>query len=439
MKAVAVLVTLVLFVILYTMQKKNMSFMVRILTATAMGAVLGLIFKGSTEYVAVFGKIYSNLLKAIVMPLLFFSIISTVSSFKSLGALGSMGSKTIGILSLHNVLGSITAIILATIMGLGFNSNVAMETTEKLEEVPPFSEVLVSFFPKNIVDHAANNKVVPFVVFCIIVGVAILLYDNKEEIKPFTDFIEAGNNLIAKLASMIISLTPYAVMTLLANQVGTLDLSFVTSLLALLAGVFIACLFHTFITSTALIALIARVNPFTFQRKFFPAWLTGFTTQSSLGSIPVNVKAQTKMGVPDEIASFSASIGTTFGMPGCAAIWPVMLAMFTIHALGIQYSASQYLLMIGLALVASLGTVGLPGTGTIQATALFASMGLPVEMILILSPIAGIADMGRTSTNVHSSGSTGFMVAALEKRLDKNAYNSKKELIEDVEVSSQQI
>lgn len=425
MKAVAVLVTLVLFAILFFMQKKNLSFMVRVLSATGLGIVLGLIFKGNTEYVVVFGRIYSNLLQAIVIPLLFFSIISTVSSFKSINALGSMGGKTIGILSLHNILGSLIAIVFATVMGLGINSDLALETTEELAEVPPFSEVLISFFPKNIVDHAANNKVVPFVIFSMIIGITILLYENKDEIKGFTDFIDAGNKVIAKLTSMVIKFTPYAVLSLIANQVASLDLSFVTSLLALLAGVFIACLFHTFITSTAMIGLLGRINPITFQRKFFPAWLTGFTTQSSMGTLPVNVKAQTEMGVPNEIASFSASIGTTFGMPGCAAIWPVMLAVFTVNALGIEFSAGQYLLMIGLALVASLGTVGLPGTGTIQATALFASMGLPVEMILILSPIAGIADMARTSTNVHSSGSTGVIVAALEKRLDMDKFNSK--------------
>lgn len=173
-----------------------------------------------------------------------------------------------------------------------------------------------------------------------------------------------------------------------------------------------------------MISLIARVNPFKFQKKFFPAWLIAFTTQSSLGTLPANIKAQEDMGVPTEIASFAGSIGTTFGMPGCAAIWPVLLAIFTINALNIPFTTTQYIIMVGSALIASLGTVGVPGTGTIQATALFTAMGLPLEMILVLSPIAGVADMGRTSTNVHAAGSTGFMVAALQKELDLDKFNA---------------
>ena len=129
------------------------------------------------------------------------------------------------------------------------------------------------------------------------------------------------------------------------------------------------------------------------------------------------------MGVPENIASISASVGTTFGMPGCASIWPVLLAIFTVNALNIDFSVNQYFLMVGAALLASIGTVGVPGTGTIQATALFAAMGLPVEMILVLSPIAGMADMARTSTNVHAGASTGFMVAASNHLIDEEQFH----------------
>lgn len=425
MKFLAVLVTLVCYGVLYKMQTKNMSLMYRVLTATIIGIVLGYIFMGHTEYVVVFGRVYANILKAFVVPLLFFSIISTVASLESMEKLGNLGGKTISILALHNILGSILAIILGKLMGLGLNSTIQMDKSMEVSEVPPFSDVLISFFPQNIVDHMINFNIIPIVIFSIFIGVTLLKYENKDEIKPFTDFINAGNNVMKRLIGMVIKFTPYAVLALIANQVATLDLSFVTSLLYLLLAVYIACFFHTFITSSLMVQLIGRINPITFQRKFFPAWLIAFTTQSSLGTMPANIKAQEDMGTPTETASFAASIGTTFGMPGCASIWPVLLAIFTINALNIDFSTSQYLVMVGAALLASLGTVGVPGTGTIQATALFAAIGLPVEMILVLSPIANVADMGRTSTNVHSAGSTGVMVAALSKELDMEKFNSK--------------
>ncbi|MDK6233447.1 dicarboxylate/amino acid:cation symporter [Aerococcus sanguinicola] len=418
----AVLVTLVLYYILYRMQKRKLSLMVRVLTATAMGAVLGFIFMGHTDYVVVFGKVYANLLMAFVIPLLVFSIVATIINIGDMKTLGSIGGRILGFLSLHNILGSIIAIIVGGLMHLGLNSGVQFDKAAELEEVPHFSEVIISFFPRNIVDNMANNNIVPIVIFSVIVGLVILIYEDKSEIQAFIDFVQAGNKLMNRAIGAIVKFTPYAVLSLLANQVSSLDLSFVTSLLSLLAAVYIACLFHSFITSSAMVALFSQHNPFKVQRKIFPAWLVGFTTQSSIGSIPASVKSQRSLGVPENIASISASIGTTFGMPGCAAIWPVLLAIFTINALNIDFGLNQYVLMIGAALLASIGTVGVPGTGTIQATALFAAMGLPVEMILVLSPIAGVADMARTSTNVHTGAITGFLVAAREHSINEEEY-----------------
>lgn len=136
------------------------------------------------------------------------------------------------------------------------------------------------------------------------------------------------------------------------------------------------------------------------------------------------MKTLEKMGVPEKVGSFVASIGTTVGMPGCAAIWPVLLALFTVNTLGIQYTLVDYLILILVALAVSLGTVGVPGTATITATALFATIGLPIEMIILMEPISAIADMMRTSTNVTSAGASAVVVAKLEGVLDEELYNS---------------
>ncbi|MDU5998805.1 MAG: cation:dicarboxylase symporter family transporter, partial [Finegoldia magna] len=113
-----------------------------------------------------------------------------------------------------------------------------------------------------------------------------------------------------------------------------------------------------------------------------------------------------------------------FGMPGCAAVWNILLAVFTINALNIPFTMTQYVIMVFTALLASAGTVGVPGTGTMLNVALFTAMGLPLEMILVLSPIQGVADMARTSTNVHAGGSTGVIVAAMQHDLDLEKYNA---------------
>lgn len=417
-----VLVTLVLFYILHLMKKKELSLTVRVLTATAMAIVVGLVFKGHTSYIVLFGQIFANILKAFVIPFLLFSVIATVASIGSLSKLGTIGSKTLGVLSAHNVIASLTAIAFTFLIKVGDTSVANLAAEGEIREVPSVTETIVGFFPSNLGEHLLELQVIPIVFFAVIIGVSIILYKDKDEIKPVMSFIESGRQLMNAVVGNIVGFTPYAILSLIADQVGGLDLSFVAALLKLLFVVIIACLFHSFITTPALLAILGRVNPWTFIRNFFPVWLLGAGTQSSVATLPAIIETDMNMGAKEEIASFAGSVGVTFGMPGCAAIWPVTLAIFTVNSLGIEFTFVQYVTMIAVALLVSLGTVGVPGTATITATGMFAAMGLPLEMILIIAPISGIADIFRTATNVEAAASTGVIVSSLEDELDRTKY-----------------
>lgn len=130
-----------------------------------------------------------------------------------------------------------------------------------------------------------------------------------------------------------------------------------------------------------------------------------------------------KIGVNEEIASFVASLGANLGMPGCAGIWPTLLAVFAINLLGLDYSITQYAFLVVLSVVVSIGTVGVPGTATITATAVFAAAGLPIEVIVLLTPISTIVDMARTATNVIGAATAATLVAKTEDELDLSVYN----------------
>lgn len=422
---IALLIGLIGFALIYYLKKRDQSFLVRVLVATAVGAVIGLIFGEQTTYLGTIGQIYINLLKALVVPLLLVSILHTVTSLEDLKTLRSIGAKSIGVLSLHNVLGSVIAIIVAFVMGLGQGADIEIPAGTEIAEVPTVLETIVSFFPTNIIDDAANNRVVPIIIFAIILGLGVLLYPDKAKIKPFTDVINATNEVMFKVISVVTQFTPYAVLSLLASKVGGMDLSSVGSILMVLVAVFVAAFFHAFITTPIILALIARVNPIHFIKKFFPVFMLAFTTQSSVGSVSANMEAQIAMGVPERIASFAGPISTVFGMPGCAAIWPVTIAMFTINALGIEVSFGFYFYMILVALLVSIGTVGVPGIATVVATTFFLAVGFPAEMVILMTPISAIADMARTATNVQAGGSTGVIVAALEAELDQSKYKRK--------------
>ncbi|NMB15382.1 MAG: dicarboxylate/amino acid:cation symporter [Gallicola sp.] len=424
-KILALIVTVVLFFVLRKLQKKEVPFTYRILLATALGIGVGILFRGNTEYVKGIGTIYVNLLKAIVVPLLLFSIIATVLSLENINRLKTIGAKTIGFLSLQNVLASILAITVALILRLGTSSDLGIPVAEETREVPTLVDTFIGFFPSNIVESAMNNQILPIIIFALLIGLAIISYKgDKIKIEPFVKFIQAGNEVIFSLIGIITNFTQYAVLALIAGAVNNLDLSAVGPVLLVLLGVYIAGIIHSNITAPLVVGLVAKVSPITFIRKFFPVQSVAFSTQSSVGTIPVHVKTLEKMGVPEKVGSFVASIGTTVGMPGCAAIWPVLLALFTVNTLGIQYTLVDYLILILVALAVSLGTVGVPGTATITATALFATIGLPIEMIILMEPISAIADMMRTSTNVTSAGASAVVVAKLEGVLDEELYNS---------------
>ncbi|MDO4680127.1 MAG: dicarboxylate/amino acid:cation symporter [Aerococcus sp.] len=422
MSGLALIAAVVGFFLIFFEKQHHQSFLVRVLTAMVLGVVIGLVFRGNTDYVVAVGHIYVNVLSSLVVPVLFFSIIYTVSSLEDIHALTRIGGKAIGFLSLHNVLGSLIAMVMVFLFHIGQGASVAVPDNAKVAEVPPVLETIISFFPSNIVDDAANNRVVPVIVFSALVAIAILLYSKKEDIKPFTDFIAAGNQLTFKVVSLVTGFTPYAVLALIANRVSGMNMEDMGSMLIVLIAVFAATIFHSVVTTSALLFFIGRLNPWHYLKKFFPTWMIGFTTQSSVGSIPASVESQENMGVPEQVASFAASIGSSFGMPGCAAIWPVTLALFTVNALGINYGLKDYLVLIVVALLVSAGTVGVPGIATITATAVFTAMGLPVEVIILMTPISAIADMARTATNVSAGASSGVLIAATNDELDRDQY-----------------
>lgn len=427
MQFVAVLVTLVLFHVLYQMKKRGISFGGRVITGTIVGLILGFIFKDNTEYVSVFGSIYVNLLYAMVIPLLLTTIIRTMLNTGSLTKLRSVGLKSIGILSLHNVMGSIVGLILAVAFKIGQGVHFDVPVDSEVKEVPTVSETITNFFPSNIVSNAAEGQVVPIIIFSVLVGVATLklIESGKEEtVRPFAEFINSFAEVIFKLTSMITSLTPYAVLALMTNAVSRVDSTAIAPFILILVLNYVASVIHTFLGTGILVSSFAKVNPIAYFKKVWPVTMIGFTTQSSMGAIPANVEnLREKQGVAEEIASFTAPLGATMGMPGCAGFWPVMNAIFVANMMGLGWGAGDYVKLVLIALLVSLGTVGVPGTATITTTALFAAMGLPLEMVVLLAPISTLADMGRTATNVTAANSSALIVAASEDKLNREVFN----------------
>lgn len=427
MQFAGLLVSLVLLFALYKMKKRGLSFGIRVIVGAVTGLILGYIFKGNTEYISILGSIYVRLLYSMVIPLLLTTIVRTMLNTGSLSTLRSVGFKSVGILSLHNIMGSIVGLILALVFSIGEATNIDIPIDTEIKEVPTVSETITNFFPSNIVSNAAEGQIVPIIIFSVLVGIAALKLieaGKNEMVHPFAEFINSFAEIIFKLTSMITSLTPYAVLALMADAVGRIDSSAAAPFILILVLNYLASAIHTFLGTGILVSSFAKINPIKYFKKVWPITVIGFTTQSSMGAIPANIENLTKkQGVSEEVASFTAPLGATMGMPGCAGFWPVMNAIFAANMMGLSWSAGDYVKLVLIALLISLGTVGVPGTATITTTALFAAMGLPLEMVVLLAPISTLADMGRTATNVTAANSAALIVAASENKLNREVFN----------------
>ena len=425
----ALALSAVFFALLYYLhRKKHLNFGLRTILAAGLGVIVGLIFKGHHTYVAAIGTIYTSVISAVVVPLLIFSIISSITNLGNSIRLKNIGLKTVFFLVLNTLLASIVTLVAAllTNIGNGFSYELASDYTPR--EVPSFVDTIVGLFPKNLASHWVNGEVVPIVLFVILVAVAYnqIAAKKPEESAPFKKLIDAGNLVMGRVVSIIISYTPYAVLALIVRAVSRSSLADLLPLFGVLVLAYALCAVQIFVVEGLLIKLVGKLSPRRFFHGIWPAAAVAFTSQSSVGTIPVTVnQLTTQLGVNGDVASFGASLGANLGMPGCAGIWPVLLAVFTINMLGLPYTPAQYLFLVVLAVVVSVGTVGVPGTATITATALFVAAGLPVEAIVLLAPISSIADMARTATNVVGAATATTLVAASENQLDTDVYNAK--------------
>jgi Na+/H+-dicarboxylate symporter len=428
----ALAVTIGLFAGIFTLARKRVNFSVLTFIGLFLGIAVGVVFRDHVEYVQPLGRVYVNLLLTIVAPLVIVSILSSITSLGSTAQLKTIGGRSVYWLLSLNLVAIFLALGTALLIGLGKGAQLTTDgvDTRSLDSVQkPFSEVFIGFFPTNIVKDISENNIIPIILVSILVAVSCSIVGDKQpqKVAPFKALIEAFRTIIYRAVGFVIALTPYAVLALTASFTSTVsaDTSQLWPLFTLLVAAFVVCFAHTFLVNGVFLRVSADVNPVAFFRKILPAQVTAFSTQSSAGTLPLTTSLlRDRVGVPSEIAGFTAPLGTTIGMPGCAGIWPILLAVYAINALGIPYGLGDYAVLVILGLIVSIGTAGVPGTATVTATTVLAAAGLPLEVIILTLPISALADMARTTNNVTSAAVAATIVARKEGRLDDAIFDA---------------
>ena len=375
-----------------------------------------------TKYVFNLGSaIFINLLKLLIVPLVFFSLVSGISSLTSMKSLGNITFKTIGLYLGTTAIAVSLSLIIGSIFkpGSGYSSNIA--PPENLPQGQGIYETILDIFPPNIIEAMANNQMLAVVFFSILFGLA--LNKTNHLTNNFSESFEKFNTVFMQLVLMIISFAPIGVFCLIGKFVITDGLDIFQEAFKYVLLLILVLVIHAFITYSFILKIFTNLNIFTFFGKMKDVAIFAFSTSSSAATIPVTLKTvQDDLGVNKNVSSFVVPVGATINMDG-TAIMQGMATIFIAQMSGIDLTFFQYIQVVILAVVTSIGTAAVPSAGTITLVIILQQFGLPLEAIGIILAVDRILDMLRTSVNVTGDAAVACIVANSEGLLDKNLFN----------------
>lgn len=381
------------------------------------------------------GNGYVGLLQMMIMPLIFASILSAVARLHNASSLGRISVLSIGTLLLTTAIAALIGIVLTNLFGLTAEGLVAgAQEAARLQTIHgeyagkvanlDIPKLLLSFIPSNPVADLARAKptsIISVVIFAVFVGLAALqlIKDDTDKGGRALSAIDTLQAWVIRLVRLVMKLTPYGVLALMAKVVASSNLDDILKLGSFVAvsylGLGLMFLVH------ALILAGTGVSPVRFFRKVWPVLTFAFTSRSSAASIPLNIEAQTlRLGVPQSIASFSASFGATVGQNGCAGLYPAMLAVMVAPVVGIDPMDPWWIAtLVAIVTLSSVGVAGVGGGATFAALIVLPAMGLPVELVALLISVEPLIDMGRTALNVNGSMAAGVVTSQLLGQTDR--------------------
>nr|WP_288306094.1 cation:dicarboxylase symporter family transporter [uncultured Romboutsia sp.] len=430
------------FFIVKQFEKKKVKFSTRTIYATIIGLILGVIIQlvaglpenpaevtwlqEVTKWYGLFGSGFMDLLKMLVVPMVFVSILRVIINMGEGDDLGKLTFKSLGMLLMTTALAAIVGIVVGNVMKLGVGTDVVATADTELREITPLVDTLRGLLPSNPVASMADGNIVAIIIFATFLGLAVKRLSKKylDIIKPFIDLVEAFYKIIVSVAMTVIKFMPYAVVALLANTITARGLASMISVVQFIVALYISVAIM-FVIHLIIIALNG-LNPITYIKNAAEPLLLAFTSRSSLGTLPVTIEALTdKQGVEEGVASFTASLGANMGMNGCAGIYPALMAVTIANMAGVEMNASFYAMLLVVITISSLGIAGLPGTATMAVSVVLSGVGIGSYFplaggILAIDPIL---DMGRTMLNVNGSTTTAVIVGKSLKKLDKEVFN----------------
>ena len=369
------------------------------------------------------GKVFVISLKLLVVPLVFVSLACGVSNLGGGSSMGRIGLKTVALYMVTTAIAISLALTVATLVqpGVGINLTSAAEYTARA--APSLKEVIINIFPPNPIKAMAEGNMLQVIVFALLVGVA--LTKTGEAGQRIKTSLEDWNEIVMRLVMMLMAIAPYGVFCLLVSLFSNMGFSAIADLFKYFITVAGVLVLHYLISYGSLVQLLAGLNPLGFFKRLGPLMAYAFSTSSSNATIPVTLNTvENRLGVKNEVASFTVPLGATINMDG-TAIMQGVATVFIAQAFNVDIGLTGYLMVILTATLASVGTAGVPGVGLITLALVLQQVGLPVEGIALIIGVDRLLDMMRTAVNVTGDATVSTIVARSENKFDVTVYEGR--------------
>ncbi len=407
---------------------RDMSLTTKVVIGMAAGFVVGVIFNLMdssfiNEHVvgglfAMIGKMFVNALKMLVVPLVIFSLICGVAGIGDIQILGRVGGKAFGLYMATTAIAITVAITLASLIGpgAGFDMTGVDVSGVNAKEAPSVWDVIAGIIPSNPITAFAEGKMLQIIFYVILIGIAALMLGEAS--KNFVEACEYMNELMMKVVEIVMWFAPYGVFCLIAKTFTEQGIGLFLPVLAYVVTLVSALFLHLFVTLMLLLKVFSGLNPLTFLQKMRPAQIFAFSTASSNATIPVTFRCVTqRIGVDNSVASFTVPFGATINMDG-TAIMQGVATVFLANVYSVDLGLTGYVTVIGMAVLASIGTAGVPGVGLVMLTMVLGQVGLPIEGIALILGVDRLMDMIRTVVNITGDATVSSIVAKTESKID---------------------
>lgn len=371
------------------------------------------------------GNLFIRLIRMVVVPLVFFSIVTGVINLGDIKRLAGTGIRTLVLFFLTSAGAVSLGLVLANIIKPGSSvqlGSVSTSLKNNLAKIPSVYELILDFFPQNPIASMANGTMLQIITFAIFVGIALIMVGDRA--KPVNEFLNICSEAMFKIIDIVVKFTPFGVFGLMANATAQFGTKIFGPIFKFIITDYLsAILFTVIVLWGGCLFLYMKINPIKFFKKVFEPWLIAFSTCTSSAALPVSMKVSKKIGIPDENSSFVLPLGATMNMNG-TCIYFGIIVVFASQLYGIDLSISAQIMLVLQATLLAIGAAAVPQIGLVISITLVESMGLPVEAVALVAGIYRIVDQIHTATNSHGDLIVAAVVSKMEGTFDYNKYNS---------------